>query len=60
MTYPKELIARAKYELDVFERVSQNTGIALLAEVIAWRSRFPEHEYRAQDECVAMKLTPNA
>lgn len=27
-------------------------------EVMAWRSRFPEYEYRPQDECVALKLQP--
>ncbi len=25
-------------------------------ELVAWRARFPEHEYRRQDECVALKL----
>lgn len=56
MEYPKELIAKAEYELHVFGRVSQDTGKKLLAEVVAWRNRFPEHEYRAQDECIALKL----
>lgn len=28
----------------------------LQAEVAAWRTRFPQYEYRAQDECVALKL----
>ncbi len=25
-------------------------------EVMAWRSRFPQYEYRPQDDCVALKL----
>ena len=25
-------------------------------EVTAWRARFPQYEYRPQDECVALKL----
>ena len=25
-------------------------------EVLAWRKRFPQHEYRAQDDCVALKF----
>lgn len=28
----------------------------LEAELAAWRSRFPQYEYRPQDECVALKL----
>lgn len=27
-------------------------------EVAAWRARFPQYEYRPQDECVALKLQP--
>lgn len=27
-----------------------------VAEVLAWRERFPSYEYRPQDECVALKL----
>jgi len=33
MPYPTELVARAKYEIRVFERVAMDTGIELLAEV---------------------------
>lgn len=33
MTYPTELVEKAKYETHVFERVSANTGIALIEEV---------------------------
>lgn len=28
----------------------------LEAEVIAWRKRVPTHEYRPQDDCIALKL----
>ena len=55
-TYPKELVAKAEFELHVFDQVSSDTGAELLAEVVAWRTRFPEYEYRPQDECVALKL----
>lgn len=27
-------------------------------EVMAWRSRFPQYEYRPQDDCIALKLQP--
>lgn len=40
--YPVELVAKAEYELRVFERVSRDTGVELLAEVIAWRQRYPD------------------
>lgn len=33
MTYPIELVAKAKYETSVFERVSADTGAALIAEI---------------------------
>jgi hypothetical protein len=26
------------------------------SEVLAWRKRFPQYEYRAQDECVSIKM----
>ncbi len=29
---------------------------ALLAEVVAWRERFPQYVYRPQDDVVALKL----
>lgn len=25
-------------------------------EVMAWRKRFPQYQYRAQDECVALRF----
>ena len=25
-------------------------------EVSAWRERFPQYEYRSQDECIALKM----
>jgi hypothetical protein len=31
--YPTELVAKAKYEMEVFERVSSDTGAELIAEV---------------------------
>ena len=60
MIYPSELTKKAQYELHVFERVGAETGAQLLAEVLAWRERFPEYEHRPQDECVALKLGHNA
>lgn len=33
MTYPTELIEIAKYEMHVFDRVSAETGAALIVEV---------------------------
>lgn len=45
MKYPTELAARAQYEIDTFERVSMQTGIELLAEVVAWRTKFKNHFY---------------
>lgn len=59
MTYPTELTQKAQYELHVFERVSAETGAQLLAEVLAWRERFPEYEHRPQDKCVTLKLVHN-
>lgn len=29
---------------------------ALIAEIRAWRERFPEYGYRPQDECVALSM----
>lgn len=54
-TYPTEVIACAEYEIRTFERPSADTSKSLLAEVKAWRERFPQYEYRAQDDCVALK-----
>lgn len=36
--------------------VSADSAAELEAEVMAWRERFPEHAYRKQDDCVALKL----
>lgn len=33
MSYPTELIAKAKYELGIFDRVAAETGSELVAEV---------------------------
>ena len=33
MSYPTELIEKAKFELKTFERVSADTGVELVAEV---------------------------
>jgi len=35
--YPTELVAKAQYEMHVFERVSADTGAELIAEVIRLR-----------------------
>ena len=32
-------------------------SISIAAEREAWRQRFPQYEYRAQDDCVALRLT---
>lgn len=29
-------------------------------EIAAWRARFPQYEYRHQDECVALRMRSNA
>lgn len=31
-----------------------------LQEIAAWRARFPQYEYRPQDECVALRMPANA
>jgi len=36
--------------------VPLETARDLEREVNAWRARFPEHVYRPQDECVALRL----
>lgn len=46
--YPDELVARAEYEIAVFERPSVETSARLLAEVKAWRERFPQHTHCPQ------------
>jgi hypothetical protein len=38
MTYPTELIAKVKYEIDIFERPSAETSLELVAEVVMLRS----------------------
>jgi hypothetical protein len=37
MVYPTELVEKAKYEIEIFERVSADTGQELLDEVIRLR-----------------------
>ena len=49
MTYPTELVERAKYEVEVFERVSADTGIELTAEVVMLRSLVREMRAAAAD-----------
>lgn len=49
MIYPTELIARAKYEVKIFERVSADTGIELIAEVVMLRSLVREMRAAAID-----------
>jgi hypothetical protein len=58
VAYPTELVAKAHFELHVFERVAADTGRELLAEVIAWRARFPQYQHRPQDECIALTSDP--
>lgn len=38
MTYPTELVALAKHEVNIFERPSADTSLALIAEVEMLRS----------------------
>lgn len=54
--YPTELVEKAKFEISIFERVSAETAEQLLAEVQAWRARFPQYAHRPQDETVALKF----
>ena len=42
MDYPTELIAKAKYELQVFERVAMDTGEELVSEVERLRAALVE------------------
>ena len=35
---------------------STDTEYDLLKELSAWKARFPQYEYRKQDECVALRL----
>ena len=67
MSYPTELVEKAKYEVHVFERVSADTGIALIAEVerlraeiavltqqrIEWRCHVAGETFRTDDKDVA-------
>lgn len=39
MTYPSELIEKARYEMSIFERVSAETGQALIDEVVKLREQ---------------------
>jgi hypothetical protein len=41
--YPTELVAKAKYEMRVFERVSAETGAELIAEVERLRAEIERH-----------------
>lgn len=41
--YPKEIVAKAKYEMHVFERVSAETGAELIAEVERLRAEIERH-----------------
>ena len=41
--YPTDLVARAKYEMHVFERVSAETGTELIAEVERLRAEIERH-----------------
>jgi hypothetical protein len=38
MNYPTELVAKAKYEIEIFERPSTETSAELVAEVVMLRS----------------------
>ena len=49
MIYPTELVAKAKYELEIFERVAADTGAELVAEVVILRSLVREMRAAAKD-----------
>lgn len=55
MSYPTDLVEKAQYELEVFERVGRETSLQLLEEVVAWRTRLPEEHYVAKDGKVLPK-----
>ena len=52
---PLEVVARAKHELRTAEHISASTSEQLLAEVMAWRARFPQYVHRPQDEVVTLR-----
>lgn len=60
MKYPKELVEKAKFELSVFERVSQETGKELVAEVERLRKllEIPSQEFTHQCRACCERYTP--
>lgn len=52
MNYPTELIAKAKYELEVFDRVAADTGAELVAEVVRLREMLEETGNDCTHKCV--------
>lgn len=54
MTYPTELVEKAKYEMKVFERVSADTGTELIAEVKRLRAEFANARKAERERCAAI------
>jgi len=47
MSYPTELLAKATYEMGVFERVSATTGAELITEITQLRAERGDSQYCA-------------
>ena len=64
MSYPTELVAKAKYELQIFERVSADTGRELVAEVERLREIISMSGQEHTHECIKCHFSytpkPNA
>jgi hypothetical protein len=57
MEYPTELVAKAKYEMQIFERVAQETGAELVAEVDRLREALTELRDRIKGHPAYADLT---
>ena len=53
MAYPKELLDVANYEMRVFERVSQDTGKKLIAEIVRLRELLATPRSEMTHECIS-------
>lgn len=47
---------RGRRDMQFIAAANPKVVLALIAEVRAWRERFPAHVYRPQDECVSSRL----
>lgn len=60
--WPTELVAKAKYELRIFERVAMDTGAELVAEVERLRGiiqRAKEHSTRITHDGQSVVIVPS-